>query len=142
MNQESRASNIKAGRRVEVHIAFTPPQEMRYGVVGIELCRSGWQGLLVEFSLAEVLKNRYRRRPVEVRMVETDWTVTMTANAKIREASPRREGKKRKPVVKYEEGYEEEERGDDLFAVNLSPRKPDDLMSPYSMRMYENVLWR
>lgn len=52
-----------------------------------------------------------------------------------------REGKTRL-VVKYEETYEEEESGDDLFAVDLTPRKPDDMLSPYSMRTHEYVPWR
>ena len=59
--------------------------------------------------------------------------------------SSSREGKE-KPVVKYEEAYEaygeEEESGDDLFAVNLSPRAPDDMISPYSMRTPEYVPWQ
>lgn len=49
------------------------------------------------------------------------------------------------PVVKCEKTYEEtyeEESGDDLFAVNLSPRKPEDMLSPYSMRTREYVPWR
>lgn len=50
------------------------------------------------------------------------------------------EGKTRQ-VVKYEETYEEES-GDDLFAVNLGPRKPDDMLSPYSVRTHEYVPWR
>lgn len=42
-------------------------------------------------------------------------------------------------VVNYEETYEEEDRGDDLFAIRLSPRKPDDMPSPYSMRTHGYV---
>lgn len=42
------------------------------------------------------MKNRCRRHPVEVGMVETDWTVTVTvtAKAKMREESSSREGRK------------------------------------------------
>lgn len=52
-----------------------------------------------------------------------------------------REGKT-KPVMEYEETYEEEESDDDLFAINLTPRKPDDMLSPYSMRTHGYVPWR
>lgn len=56
--------------------------------------------------------------------------------------SSSREGKKRKPVVKCEEAYEEDGSGDDLFAINLSPKEPDEMMSPYSMRTPDYVPWR
>lgn len=55
--------------------------------------------------------------------------------------SSSKEGKKN-PVVKYEEACEEESSGDDLFAVNLSPRKPDDMLSPYSVRTHGYIPWR
>lgn len=111
------------------------------GVVGIELCRRDREGLLVEGQLAEAMKTRYRRRPVEVWMMKTDWTVTVARNAKMTGESSSMGGKKRKLVVKYEEALEEEESGDDLLVVNLSPRKPNDLIRPYYIRTHEYVTW-
>lgn len=66
-------------------------------------------------------------------------TCPLTLN---QEQSSSKEPKRGKLVAKYEKACAEEESGGALFAVDLKPSKPDDLMRPYSRRMHDYMPWR